>query len=135
MHANCHSTSLQKTVGTWTRLGGGHGGHASHFFRQWGYNMLCTPHFPFRFRIQYIGFTPTCPPHILHKIAPMSGGISDAGNYRPVSLVTIISKLFEHYTEFCLASHHCCPQPTTSLASSQNKVLTCRPRPYIFLLK
>jgi len=26
-----------------------------------------------------------------------NGNISDAGNYRPVSLVTIISKLFEHY--------------------------------------
>jgi len=26
-----------------------------------------------------------------------NGNISDAGNYRPVSLATIISKLFEHY--------------------------------------
>ena len=26
-----------------------------------------------------------------------NGNVSDAGNYRPVSLATIISKLYEHY--------------------------------------
>jgi len=46
-----------------------------------------------------------------------NGDISDAGNYRPVSLATIISKLFEH--TFCPASHHFWVQQTISLASSQ----------------
>jgi len=32
-----------------------------------------------------------------------SGDISDAGNYRPVSLETIISKLFEHYILSCIS--------------------------------
>ena len=31
-----------------------------------------------------------------------NGNISDAGNYRPVSLATIISKLFEHYILSCI---------------------------------
>ena len=31
------------------------------------------------------------------------GNISDAGNYRPVSLATIISKLFEHYILSCIS--------------------------------
>ena len=32
-----------------------------------------------------------------------NGNISDAGNYRPVSLATIISKLFEHYIFSCIS--------------------------------
>jgi len=32
-----------------------------------------------------------------------NGNISDAGNYRPVSLVTIISKLYEHYILACIS--------------------------------
>jgi len=52
-----------------------------------------------------------------------NGDISDAGNYRPVSIATIISKLLEH--TFCPASHHYWPQQTISLASSQNLALTC----------
>jgi len=32
-----------------------------------------------------------------------NGNISDAGNYRPVSLATIISKLFEHYILSCIS--------------------------------
>jgi len=33
-----------------------------------------------------------------------NGNISDTGNYRPVSLATIISKLFEHYIFSCISS-------------------------------
>ena len=33
-----------------------------------------------------------------------NGNISDAGNKRPVSLATIISKLFEHYILSCISS-------------------------------
>ena len=54
--------------------------------------------------------------HLLHRtisqvcmqtvIVPIcknkNGNISDAGNYRPVSLATIISKLFEHYILACI---------------------------------
>jgi len=40
-------------------------------------------------------------------IAPIcknrNGDISDAENYRPVSLATIISKLFEHYILSCIS--------------------------------
>jgi len=32
-----------------------------------------------------------------------NGGINDAGNYRTVSLTTIISKLFEHYILSCIS--------------------------------
>ena len=32
-----------------------------------------------------------------------NGNISDAGNYRPVSLATIISKLFKHYILSCIS--------------------------------
>jgi len=32
-----------------------------------------------------------------------NGNISDAGNYRPISLATIIFKLFEHYTLSCIS--------------------------------
>jgi len=32
-----------------------------------------------------------------------NGNISDAGNYRPVSLATIISKLFEYYILSCIS--------------------------------
>jgi len=32
-----------------------------------------------------------------------NGNISDAGNYRPVSLAIIISKLFEHYILSCIS--------------------------------
>jgi len=52
-----------------------------------------------------------------------NGDISDAGNYKPVSLAAIISKLFEH--TICPASHYFWPQQTISLASSQNLALTC----------
>ena len=33
-----------------------------------------------------------------------NGNISDAGNYRPASLATIISKLFEHYILSCIST-------------------------------
>jgi len=33
-----------------------------------------------------------------------NGDKSDAGNYRPVSLATIISKLFQHYILYCISS-------------------------------
>jgi len=40
-------------------------------------------------------------------IAPIckskKGNISDVGNYRPVSLATIISKLYEHYILACIS--------------------------------
>jgi len=55
-----------------------------------------------------------------------NGDISDGGNYTPVSLATIISKLFEDY--ICPISHRFWPQQT-SLASSPNMALTYR---YIF---
>jgi len=35
-----------------------------------------------------------------------NGNISDAGNHRPVSLATIISKLFEHYILSCTFGHN-----------------------------
>jgi len=31
------------TCHAWAQLGGGHGGCVPHFFRGWGYNMLCLP--------------------------------------------------------------------------------------------
>jgi len=51
------------------------------------------------------------------------GNIRDAGNYRPVSLETIISKLFEHYILSCISPLG--PQQTISLASSQNMARIC----------
>jgi len=33
-------------LASWTQLGGEHGGRAPpQYFREWGYNMLCPPHF------------------------------------------------------------------------------------------
>jgi len=52
-----------------------------------------------------------------------NGDLSDSGNCKPVSLATIIYKLFEH--TFCLASYHFWPQQTIGLASGQNLALTC----------
>ena len=47
------------------QLGGGHEGCVPHFFRQWRYNMPCSPTF---FSLGFnIGFTPSCSPHILQQ--------------------------------------------------------------------
>jgi len=53
-----------------------------------------------------------------------NGNVSDAGNYRPVSLATIISKLFEHYILLCI-SPLLATTDNQSLASSQNMALIC----------
>jgi len=43
---NCTSKVIESNyLHTWAQLGGGQGGRVPHFFRQWGYNMPCTPHF------------------------------------------------------------------------------------------
>ena len=52
-----------------------------------------------------------------------NGDISDARNYRPVSLATIISKLFERY--IYPAFHNLWPQQTISVVSSHTMALTC----------
>ena len=49
--------------------------------------------------------------------------ISDAGNYRHVSLATVISKLFEHNILSCISPFW--QQQTISLVSSRNTALAC----------